>query len=142
MRRSLAFGFAFVALAALPLTLVAQDAIKFGTWGVDLTSIDPAVKPGDNFFLHVNGKWLATAAIPPDRSQTGSFQDLQILSERRLSSIVDDLAKTPDAKLTGEERKLKPMTPGDVRAWMTANKVRSTDEYTRECAAKAARSIV
>ena len=63
---------------------LAQSALKFGTWGVDLTSMDTSVKAGDNFFLHVNGKWLATAVIPPDRSQTGSFQDLQILSEQRL----------------------------------------------------------
>ena len=43
--------------------------------------MDKSVKPGDNFFLYVNGNWLKTAVIPPDRSQTGSFQDLQILSE-------------------------------------------------------------
>ena len=50
-----------------------------------------SVKPGDNFFRYVNGSWLKTAQIPADRSSTGSFQDLQILSEQRLSAIVDDL---------------------------------------------------
>ena len=46
--------------------------------------MDKSVKPGDNFFHYVNGNWLKTAVIPPDRSQTGSFQDLQILSEKRM----------------------------------------------------------
>src|SRR5690242_9255373 len=69
-------------------------APKFGQWGVDLTSLDKAVKPGDNFFLYVNGGWLKTAEIPADRAQTGSFQDLQILSEERLKTIVADLKKT------------------------------------------------
>ncbi|HEU0161410.1 MAG TPA: M13 family metallopeptidase [Rhizomicrobium sp.] len=88
----------------------AQETARLGKWGVDLTSLDPAVKAGDNFFLHVNGGYLKTAEIPPDRSSMGSFQELQIRSEQRLKSIVDDLAK-PEAQrtspLTGEERKLR-----------------------------------
>ena len=86
---------------------IAAEAPKLGKWGVDLTSLDPAVKPGDNFFLHVNGGWLKTATIPADRSSTGSFQDLQILSEQRLKSIVDGLADKPDSALSPEERKLR-----------------------------------
>lgn len=101
---------AFLCGALLLTTpLLAQPAPKFGTWGVDLTSLDPSVKPGDNFFLHVNGGWLKTAQIPADRSQTGSFQDLQILSEQRLKTIVADLEKKPAQQLTVEERKLRDM---------------------------------
>ncbi|HEX3755858.1 MAG TPA: M13 family metallopeptidase [Rhizomicrobium sp.] len=86
----------------------AQDAgPQFGRWGVDLSAMDDSVKSGDNFFLHVNGKWLKTAVIPPDRTSTGSFQDLQILSETRLKSIVDDLEAHPEASLSAEERKLR-----------------------------------
>jgi putative endopeptidase len=92
-------------LVAVPPAL-ALDAPKLGKWGVDLTSLDASVKPGDNFFLHVNGGWLKTATIPPDRSQTGSFQDLQILSEQRLKTIVDELAAKPDSALSPEEKKL------------------------------------
>jgi putative endopeptidase len=94
-------------LAATPVLTPAWAAPKLGKWGVDLTSLDKAVKPGDNFFLHVNGGWLQTATIPADRSSAGSFQDLQILSEERLKTIVNDLEKTPEAKLTPEEKKLR-----------------------------------
>src|ERR1700722_4510160 len=104
MSRSLAFLCGALLLAT---PLLAQPAPRFGTWGVDLTSLDPSVKPGDNFFLHVNGGWLKSAQIPADRSQTGSFQDLQILIEQRLKTIVADLEKTPDQRLTPEERKLR-----------------------------------
>src|SRR5262245_13062533 len=92
-------------LAATPV--LAQTTPKFGTWGVDLTSLDKQVKPGDNFFLYINGGWLKTAEIPADRSSTGSFQDLQILSEERLKTIVADLKKRPDNRLSVEERKLR-----------------------------------
>src|SRR3954469_24284609 len=92
-------------LATSPV--LAQSAPKLGKWGVDLSSMDTSVKPGDNFFLYVNGKWLSTATIPPDRSQTGSFQDLQILSEERLKTIVGDLEKAQDRRLSQDERKLR-----------------------------------
>ena len=92
-------------LVATPV--LAQSAPKFGTWGVDLTSLDKAVKPGDDFFLYVNGGWLKNAQIPADRAQTGSFQDLQILSEERLKLIVADLEKSPDNRLSTEQRKLR-----------------------------------
>jgi putative endopeptidase len=100
-------------LATLCLALCASCAPmsgstpKLGQWGVDLTSLDKVVKPGDDFFLYVNGGWLKTAEIPADRSSTGSFQDLQILSEQRLKTIVADLEKKPASRLSAEERKLR-----------------------------------
>src|ERR1700677_247995 len=58
-------GAAFAAFAA---TAVAQDTSHhpvLGGWGVDLTSMDKSVKPGDNFFMYVNGTWYKNAVIPP-----------------------------------------------------------------------------
>jgi putative endopeptidase len=78
-----------------------------GKWGFDLADMDTSVKPGDDFFEYVNGQWLKTAVIPPDRASTGSFQDLRIQSEERLKSIVATLEKTPADQLTPEERKLR-----------------------------------
>ncbi len=98
---------ALLATSLLAMPALAADKPKLGDFGVDLSSMDKTIKPGDNFFLYVNGKWLATAQIPPDRSQTGSFQDLQILSETRMRAIVDDLQKRPYAQLNAEEKKLR-----------------------------------
>ena len=99
------------ALVLLCGALAASSALaqgaKLGKWGVDLTSLDKSVKPGDNFFQHVNGGWLRTAQIPADRASAGSFQDLQILSEQRLQIIVDELSRKPDSQLSAEERKLR-----------------------------------
>ncbi len=72
----------------------------FGTWGVDLAGMDQSVKPGDDFFEYVNGGWLKTAVIPADRSSTGSFQNLQILSEKRMREIVYPLLVAGGAQYT------------------------------------------
>src|SRR5689334_14251023 len=95
---------ALLAASLLVVPALAADKPKFGTFGVDLSSIDKSVKPGDNFFLYVNGKYLKTAKIPADRTQTGSFQDLQILSEQRMRAIVKALEKKPRAQLNAEEK--------------------------------------
>ena len=80
---------------------------ELGAWGVDLTGMDPSVKPGDDFFMFVNGKWFAATQIPADRSSIGSFQNLQILSEQRMKDIVGELEKKPVDQLGAEEKQLR-----------------------------------
>ncbi len=79
----------------------------FGNWGVDLTSMDKSVKPGDDFFMYVNGNWVKTAVIPPDRTRTGSFDDLVLLSEKRMGELVAGIEAKPVAQLSDEEKKLR-----------------------------------
>ena len=74
---------------------------RYGTWGVDLEGMDRSVKPGDDFFKYVNGKWAATTEIPPDKTSYGASQMLGDLSEVRVRAILDQWAA---------EKKLKPGT--------------------------------
>ncbi|HEX3653255.1 MAG TPA: M13 family metallopeptidase [Rhizomicrobium sp.] len=100
--------FAVFLLAACTTGALAQSGKPaFGTWGIDLSAMDRSIKPGDDFFLYSNGNWLKTAVIPPDRSSTGSFQDLQILSENRMKEIVTGLEQRNYAGLSPEERKIR-----------------------------------
>ncbi|MDO1530596.1 M13 family metallopeptidase [Fulvimonas sp. R45] len=56
--------------------------------GIDLTGIDHAVKPGDNFFDYANGNWLKTAQIPADRSSTGTFLKIYELTEKHTADLI------------------------------------------------------
>ena len=104
MRRSL---LALLGAGAV-ITAAYGDAPKteYGTWGVDLSAMDKTVKPGDDFFQYANGNWYKNAVIPPDRASTGSFQDLRILSEKRMQEIAASLDARPYAQLSDEEKKL------------------------------------
>jgi predicted metalloendopeptidase len=94
-------------LAATLLTACAKQAEQpkpapaapakpvFGTFGVDLASMDKTVKPGDDFYKFVNGKWLETAQIPPDKSYYGTVVTVFENTEANLHKIVDELASTP-----------------------------------------------
>jgi putative endopeptidase len=92
-------------LAATPS--LAAGKPQLGQWGVDLSSIDKSAVPGNDFFDYVNGEWLKTATIPPDRSSTGSFLDLAILSEQRTSDIIKELEAKPYDQLDPNEKKLR-----------------------------------
>lgn len=85
-----------------------------GQWGVDLTGMDRSVKPGDDFYMFVNGTWQKNAVIAADRSSTGSFQNLAILSEKRMKEIVAELEAKPVDQLSPEEKKLRDLYDGFV----------------------------
>jgi len=107
MRRSL-LALAGVACAAcVSVAALAAGKTEYGTWGVDLTSMDKSVKPGDNFFMYVNGDWYKKAEIPADRSSIGSFIQLRIRSEKQMQEIAASLDAKPYDQLTDEEKKLR-----------------------------------
>src|SRR6185312_14822638 len=105
MRKSLSV--LLVLAAGVTLAMADTPQPKFGAWGVDLSSMDKSVKPGDDFFEYVNGAWLKTAEIPRDRTSTGSFQNLQILSENRMQEIVNGLEAKKRKDLSPEEKQLR-----------------------------------
>jgi putative endopeptidase len=99
---------AAVAFAATPPT----GHAAIGDWGFDLSGMDTSVKPGDDFFEYANGAWFKRTQIPADRTSTGSFQDLRILSEQRMKDLIADLhAKAPGA-LTPEEHQILDLYDG------------------------------
>lgn len=67
----------------------------FGGWGVNPADIDPAVKPGDDFFAYVNGKWDRSETIPPQYPYSGVALALVLGAEQAVKQIVENLAATP-----------------------------------------------
>jgi predicted metalloendopeptidase len=65
---------------------------EIGPWGVDLTVIDPQVTPGDDFYRHVNGRWLRSFTIPADRTNYGSFSALADQAEQQVLEIIEEAA--------------------------------------------------
>jgi putative endopeptidase len=69
--------------------MAAAPTARYGTWGIDLAGMDRSVKPGDDFFRFVNGKWADTTPIPPDKARYGAFDALRDTSEIRVREILD-----------------------------------------------------
>ena len=96
-RAALLAAAALMSASALALTTTAWSDSQqtFGTWGVDLTSRDLNVRPGNDFFAHSNGSYLARTEIPADQSNTGAGRDLINLTQEQLRTLIEQSASNP-----------------------------------------------
>src|SRR5262245_1093896 len=76
---------------------VASPKPTFGTFGIDLTAMDTSVKPGDDFYRYVNGKWVSSFTMPADKARYGVFDALRDKSEVDVRSLLDELTATTAA---------------------------------------------
>ena len=85
-------------VSALMLAMLASAGVHAEpkTSGVDIGNIDSSVRPQDDFFLNLNGKWLAQTEIPSDKSSWGSFEKLDDDTKRQLRAIIEAAAADPD----------------------------------------------
>lgn len=58
--------------------------------GIDTAELDPAVRPQDDLFRHVNGKWIERTALPADKARYGSFHILHEEAEAAIRTIIEE----------------------------------------------------
>ncbi|WP_188645715.1 M13 family metallopeptidase [Tsuneonella deserti] len=80
--------FAQNALADDSQQIVVTGRPAIGDFGVDLSTRDLSVKPGDDFEKYASGSWIAKTEIPSDRPSTGSFTDLHENTQQQVQQIV------------------------------------------------------
>jgi putative endopeptidase len=59
--------------------------------GLDLSYVDSSVRPQDDLYGYMNGKWLHTFQLPPDKALVGSFSNIEDVTEEQLRGIVEGL---------------------------------------------------
>ncbi|MFZ1798964.1 MAG: M13 family metallopeptidase [Chitinophagaceae bacterium] len=59
---------------------------------LDTSAMNTSIKPGDNFFLYVNGKWIDKTTIPASESDAGSFLDLYNNTKDNLHHLLDSIS--------------------------------------------------
>ncbi|MGZ8347771.1 MAG: M13 family metallopeptidase [Allosphingosinicella sp.] len=85
--------------ATAPAAATSATAPQIGRFGFDLAGMDPAARPGDNFYRFANGQWDQATEIPADRSNYGMFVVLEDLSRTRTRTILDEAAGTPGNRI-------------------------------------------
>jgi putative endopeptidase len=61
--------------------------------GIFLDNMDTSVKPGDDFYQYVNGRWLEENTIPADKTRWGAFDILRDKSEENVRSLIQAAAQ-------------------------------------------------
>ena len=72
--------------------------------GIDLSHIDATVRPQDDLFGHVNGRWLRDYAIPADRATDGAFRVLYDRAEEQVRELITGAASVSAEGATDEQR--------------------------------------
>ncbi|MGZ4464376.1 MAG: M13 family metallopeptidase [Nocardioides sp.] len=68
--------------------------------------MNPDIRPQDDLFGHVNGRWLDESEIPSDRSSWGPFVQLADAAEDQVRQIIEDIASADPASLDDDARKI------------------------------------
>ena len=92
MNRVLAAGLSAVTLVvAASAQRPAQNVSGF-----DSSTFDPAVRPQDDLYGFVNGRWLNDTVIPDDRVSYSAAAELIEKTNADIRAIVDDFARRPE----------------------------------------------
>ncbi|MGZ4455453.1 MAG: M13 family metallopeptidase [Nocardioides sp.] len=68
--------------------------------------MNPDIRPQDDLFGHVNGRWLDESEIPADRSSWGPFVQLADAAEDQVRQIIEDISSADPASLDDDARKI------------------------------------
>ncbi|MEO8679618.1 MAG: M13 family metallopeptidase [Vicinamibacterales bacterium] len=65
--------------------------------GIDAAGMDVSVRPQDDFFRYVNGRWVDTTPIPADQSTYGTFAILRERSQEAVRTIIEEAGRAQSA---------------------------------------------
>ena len=71
---------------------------------VDVSGIDTSIKPGNDFFRYVNGRWYDTVRIAEDQVGIGSYSFLNIPQKKLLQNILDSVSKAQNTPGSIEQK--------------------------------------
>ncbi|AOT09731.1 M13 family metallopeptidase [Pseudoalteromonas luteoviolacea] len=105
---SVALALGLVGCSEQPQTKPTTEVVQQHTLssGIELENIDQSIRPQDDFYRHVNGKWFSRTEIPADKSSYGSFTELHEKSQAALKVILEKAAKDASATPGSDEYKL------------------------------------
>src|SRR5471032_2612586 len=83
--------------ADTPAAAVAAVTTAPRASGIGTAYMDPTVRPQDDFFLNLNGKWLRDTQIPADRSSWGAISSRSCAASSRRPPRMAGPRPTPGA---------------------------------------------
>ena len=107
MKRHILSAAALVLVASMAQAESAKSAAgntkaKTLSAGIALEYVEPTVRAQDDFFQHLNGKWLKTVEIPADKSSWGAFYKLHDDTQPQLRAIIEKSAAVKNAQAGSE----------------------------------------
>jgi len=92
--------------APAPVVAAASSAATAPISGIDTQFIDTSVRPQDDFFTYLNGKWLKSTEIPADKASWGTFMALRDDAQTHLRGIIEAAQKDTHKKQGTDVQKI------------------------------------
>ncbi|MEJ2385365.1 MAG: M13-type metalloendopeptidase [Xanthomonadales bacterium] len=102
---SLAAGAAETDRSSAPATAAPAPA-EIGS-GIDRSGFDNGVRAQDDFFDHVNGKWVAETEMPADKARWGAFDQLAENAQEDVRALVEEVSAAQDAETGSATQKIR-----------------------------------
>ena len=102
MTRSLAL----VAMAGLCAAATAAAQRPEAASGFDPAAFDTSVRPQDDLYRYVNGRWMDTTPIPDDRVSFSASSELTEKTNADVRAIVEELAAQPNRRAGSREQQI------------------------------------
>jgi putative endopeptidase len=71
---------------------------------IEISGIDPTLKPGDNFYRYANGKWYDSVPIPASQAGVGAYMFMNYPQRIRLQGILDSVSEGQHAEGSIEQK--------------------------------------
>jgi len=75
--------------------------------GIDMSGFDTTVRPQDDFFDYVNGKWVAETELPADRARWGTFDALREKSQEDVRTLIKEVSAAETVEAGSATQKIR-----------------------------------
>ncbi|BBY88582.1 endothelin-converting enzyme [Mycolicibacterium tokaiense] len=94
------FGHADIAT----VTIIVAPVVDPVNSGIDLSGVDPSIRPQDDLYGYLTGKWLREHEIPGDRSSDNTFREISDRTNQQIRDLIAELGQTGAAHGTDAQR--------------------------------------
>ena len=95
-----------VTQADTPTEAAAAPPVELSS-GIDTSGFDTAVRAQDDFFSHVNGKWVAETVMPADRARWGTFDKLRENAQKDVRALVEEVSAAENVEPGSATQKIR-----------------------------------
>jgi len=75
--------------------------------GIEMSGFDTSVRPQDDFFDYVNGKWVAETELPADRARWGTFDALREKSQEDVRVLIEEVSAAENVEAGSATQKIR-----------------------------------
>ena len=93
-RRAVVAVLAVACLGVAPPSAISAATAALAS-GIDRSTFNPAVRPQDDLWQHVNGGWLARTPFPPDKAYIGSLESIGERTQSQLRTLIESAQRRP-----------------------------------------------